>query len=277
MRVTKERFKTRNDVFDARTNRNLFELSSKGYFEESTISPVSMGKEANIFSAKKKDGSKIIIKIYRVNTCDFNRMFDLLRIDPRFPKLTKNRRKVIYSWASREYKNLHRARDAGVSVPTPYLIKENILLMEFIGDEQPANKLKNVIDLDKKFFEKVIENMRKLNSAKLVHGDLSPFNILIYNNEPYFIDFSQAMETDTIFYDEMLERDIRNIAIFFNKIGIETTEEYIRKKKQARCPGNLGKIHDREHDCYPEYNYLQKGVKRRMQPEEYERPQYIQH
>lgn len=230
MRITKERFKTRNDVFDARTDRNIFELSSKGHFEEGTLSPVFIGKEANVFSAKNKEGKKIIIKIYRVNTCDFNRMYELLRMDPRYPNLNKNRRKVINSWASREYKNLHRARDAGVSVPTPYLIKENILLMEFIGDEQAADKLNISHDVNKKFFDKVIDNMKKLNKAKLVHGDLSPFNILVYRNEPVFIDFSQAMETDTMRYDEMLTRDIRNIAHFFNKIGIDTTEEYIRKK-----------------------------------------------
>ncbi|MBN2421446.1 serine protein kinase RIO [Candidatus Woesearchaeota archaeon] len=230
MRITKERFKTRNDVFDARTDRNIFELSSKGHFEEGTLSPVFIGKEANVFSAKTKEGKKIIIKIYRVNTCDFNRMYELLRMDPRYPKLNKNRRKVINSWASREYKNLHRARDAGVSVPTPYLIKENILLMEFIGDDKAADKLNISHDVDKKFFEKVVDNMKKLNKAKLVHGDLSPFNILVYHHEPVFIDFSQAMETDTMRYDEMLTRDIRNIAHFFNKIGISTTEEYIRKK-----------------------------------------------
>ena len=72
--------------------------------------------------------------------------------------------------------------------------------------------------------------MKKLNKAKLVHGDLSPFNILVRHNEPVFIDFSQAMETDTIFYEDMLNRDIRNLANFFNKIGVSTTEEYIRKK-----------------------------------------------
>jgi RIO kinase 1 len=227
---TREKFKTHNAVFDDHTNRNLFLLAGRGYFEEGSLSPVSMGKEANIFYAKKKDGKKIIIKIYRVNNCDFNRMFDLLKIDPRFPKLTKNRRKVIYSWAQREYKNLHRARDGGVDVPTPYFIKENILLMEFIGDENPAPKLQNNWEVDKKFMEKVIKNMKLLHKAKLVHGDLSPFNILNHHNHPYFIDFSQGMETDTTAYDKMIERDIRNIANFFNKIGVPVTEEYIRKK-----------------------------------------------
>ena len=229
-RPGKEKFKTRNDVFDEHTNRNLFMLASKGYFEEGSLSPISMGKEANIFSAKKKDGKKIIIKIYRVNTCDFNRMYDLLKGDPRFPKLTKNRREVVYSWNQREFKNLHRARDAGVAVPTPYLAKENILLMEFIGDDTAAPKLQTQRNVDKKFMEEVIKNMRKLHKEKLVHGDLSPFNILNYHNKPIFIDFSQAMEIDTMQFETMFDRDVRNIANFFNKTDVPVTEDYIRRK-----------------------------------------------
>ncbi len=229
-RPSKEKFKTFENVFDNHTVRNLFELSGKGYFDNNTLSPIKIGKEANIFSAKKKDGTKIIIKIYRVNTADFNRMFDLLRRDPRFPKLTKNRRRVVYSWASREFRNLHKARDAGVSVPTPYLIKENILLMEFIGDNQPAKQLKDEFPEDDEFLNNLIKNMKKLYKANLVHGDLSQFNILIYHDKPVLIDFSQAMEMDTIFSDEMLIRDIKNVSNFFNKIGIKTTEEYIKNK-----------------------------------------------
>jgi serine/threonine-protein kinase RIO1 len=38
------------------------------------------------------------------------------------------------------------------------------------------------------------------------------------------------METNTIYAEEMLQRDIRNISNFFNKIGIKTTEEYMKKK-----------------------------------------------
>lgn len=229
MKPTREKFKTYKDVFEERTIRNLFELSSKGYFEEDTMSPISIGKEANIFSAKK-DGEKIIIKIYRINTCDFNRMYEILRRDPRFPDLTKKRRKVVLSWAAREYKNLHKARTAGVAVPTPFFIKENILLMEFIGNKEADRKIKDVIPNSKQFLAEIIKNMKKLYKANLVHGDLSPFNILNHNNKPVFIDFSQCIEKGTSYAEEMLTRDIKNIANFFNKIGIKTTEEYIKQK-----------------------------------------------
>ena len=70
-KITREKYKTRNNVFDAFTERNLFELASKGLFDEETMSPIKIGKEANVFSVTK-DGEKRVVKIYRLETCDFN-------------------------------------------------------------------------------------------------------------------------------------------------------------------------------------------------------------
>ena len=123
MKQTKDKFKTFKHVFDDFTERNLFKLSSKGYFDE-LESPIRMGKEANIFIAKKGD-KKVIIKIYRLSTCDFFKMFEYIRPDPRF-KVEKNRRKVIFAWAKREYSNLLRSRSKGIRVPTPYGYLYNI-------------------------------------------------------------------------------------------------------------------------------------------------------
>ena len=48
--VDREKFKTYKSVFDEKTLRVLFKLESEGYFEE-LKSPISVGKEANVFSA----------------------------------------------------------------------------------------------------------------------------------------------------------------------------------------------------------------------------------
>ena len=91
----REKFKTEHNVFDNFTNRTLFKLISEGHFEglESTI---SMGKEANIFSAKRKDGSRVMIKIYRLEACDFNRMYDYIKEDPRYADIRGKKRKIIF-------------------------------------------------------------------------------------------------------------------------------------------------------------------------------------
>ena len=73
-KITKEKFKTYGNVFDQFTMRNIFKLASQGHFED-IMSPISIGKEANIFSAIKKDKTKVILKIYRLENCDFNIMY----------------------------------------------------------------------------------------------------------------------------------------------------------------------------------------------------------
>lgn len=232
MPTSKEKFKTLKGVFDDFTERNIFKLISEGHFE-GIESPLFIGKEANIFSAKKGD-KKVAIKIYRLSTCDFKRMYEYIRSDPRFPAVRRQRRKVIFAWSRREYRNLLKARDAGVRVPTPIASLYNILVMEYIGSDGPAQKLNNAIpENPKAFFNEVISNIKKLYKAGLVHADLSPFNILNNDEKPVFIDLSQATPIEDPNAKEYLERDVRNICNFFRKLGIKADPEEIFKKITA--------------------------------------------
>ena len=227
----KEKFKTRHGVFDEFTNRTLFKLITKGHFE-GLESPINIGKESNVFSAITKEGHRVIVKIYRLETCDFNIMHSYIKDDPRYANLKDKKRKVILAWVQREYRNLMNARDAQVSVPIPIAFLNNVLVLEFIGknadiapmlkDGKPKNK--------KEFFGKIVENMRKLYKAGLVHADLSAFNILNFEENPVFIDMSQATTKEHPRAEEFLARDTRNICAFFNKIGFKVDEKSILKK-----------------------------------------------
>lgn len=220
-----EKFKTYGNVFDQFTIRNLFELSSKGHFLE-LRSPISIGKEANIFTAEAEDEGLIVVKIYRLETCDFNRMYDYIKYDARYLNLKAKRREIIFNWAQREFRNLMKSREAGVKVPLPIMCRDNILLMEFIGDDMAAPKLKDAHPKEpEKFMKKVIEYMRKMYKAGLVHGDLSEFNILNWNEQPVFIDMSQGTVTKSINAEELLERDVKNVTRFAKKIGVNMDEE----------------------------------------------------
>lgn len=233
----RERFKTYGDVFDQFTIRNLFVLSSKGHFEEESLSPVSIGKEANIFSAERED-EKVIVKIYRLETADFKKMFDYIKPDPRYAGLAKKRRDIIFAWAQREYRNLLAARKALVRAPLPIAFMKNILVMSFIGDEHPAQKIKDAIPQQpKEFLSEIIANIKKFYSSGYVHGDLSKFNILNYNEQPVLIDFSQASPLTAPHAEEMLKRDIHNVCEFFRKLGVKSDEEKLVrlvKGKQGR-------------------------------------------
>ena len=228
-KITREKFKTLKNVFDDFTERNIFKLISQGHFE-GLESPIFIGKEANLFTALKEN-KRVVVKIYRLQTCDFNRMYDYIKFDPRFPYVRKQRRKTIFAWAQREYRNLLKAREAGVRVPTPITCLYNILVMEYIGDEQPAPKIKDKMPQDpKKFFDEIIAGMRKLYKAGLVHADLSHFNILNHKEKPVFIDMSQATPLEDPNSTEYLERDINNICKFFKKAGVKAESEDIKKK-----------------------------------------------
>ena len=145
--------------------------------------------------------------------------------DPRFKKIPNNPSKIIFLWASKEFKNLKRAYKAGLSVPEPIYIKNNILIMDYIGfGSIPAPKLKDI-----KFPKEPIKLLNEIlgfiknlyQNANLVHGDLSEFNILYHNQKPIVIDISQAV---TIYHPKAevyLVRDIKNIFNYFKKFRVE--------------------------------------------------------
>jgi len=227
----KEEFKTWGDVFDQFTQRTVYKLIKQGHFE-GLKSPISTGKESNVFSAVKKDGSHVMVKIYRLETCDFNRMYDYIKDDPRFVSLKGGKRNTIFAWVQREFRNLLKAREANVSVPTPLTFSNNVLVLEFIGDDGMfALKLKDELPKNPKdFFDKIIANMKRLHKAKLVHADLSAFNILNYNEKPVFIDFSQSITMESSRANEFLERDVRNICNFFRKLGLKLDDKKIKEQ-----------------------------------------------
>ena len=221
-----ERFKTYKGVFDEFTMRNLFELESRGAFEE-LLSPLKVGKESNVFIAQKGK-SKRIVKIYRLQNCDFNRMFYYIRQDPRYEFLKHHRREIIFSWAQREFRNLKYAEEAKVKAPRTYDFKDNILVEEFIGRKEPARPLKDHYpEKPHLFFKFLVLEMKKLYKQGLIHGDLSAFNILNYQEKPYLIDFSQATLVKAHNAEELLLRDVKNVVHFFTKFSLVINEQEI--------------------------------------------------
>lgn len=222
--MAKEKFKTYEGVFDNFTYRTLFELISKNYFE-GLESPISIGKESNVFTALTKKG-RVIIKIYRLETADFNRMYSYIQTDPRFTGLKKQRRKIIFAWCQREYRNLMKIREAGVPAPTPITFKNNVLVEEFIGNQNPAPKLKDQYPKKpREFYNQIIKNLKKLYNNNLTHGDLSSYNILNHKEKPVFIDFSHATTKTNPRFKELFERDLKSIINFFKRKGLKVSYE----------------------------------------------------
>ncbi|MFP4118650.1 MAG: serine protein kinase RIO [Candidatus Woesearchaeota archaeon] len=233
---SKEEWKTYGGVFDNHTIANLRKLSAQGHFEEIRTT-LALGKEANIFIARKTSGELVILKIYRLENCDFNKMYSYIAQDPRYDSLKGNRRRIIFEWTRREYRNLQNAREC-IKVPTPHAFRDNIIVMEYIGDEhRPAPQLKNV-DLEdpKAFCDQIIENIKLLYKKGLVHGDLSSFNILVDGHQPIFIDFSQTTMTTSHQAPELLIRDLNNITAFFSKKGVNRNPKELYTEITGKMP-----------------------------------------
>jgi RIO kinase 1 len=233
VREKSEKFKIYKNVFDDFTIATLFKLSSQEHFDE-LLTPVMIGKESNVFLAETKEKDYVIVKIYRLHSCNFNKMYSYIRSDPRFMNLKNRRRLVIFRWVQREYRNLLIAREK-INVPTPIAFANNVLVMESIGAENPSAQLKDKLPSDPEdFAAKILASVREMAKLGLVHGDLSEFNILNHNERPYFIDFSQGTSIDDPNAYEYLKRDIENVTRFFRKlkVNIDTEKEFSKIKKK---------------------------------------------
>lgn len=90
----------------------------------------------------------------------------------------------------------------------------------------PAPKLKDVEISDSRareiYREIVILMWKMYNKCKLVHADLSEFNMLYLNSEIYVIDVSQSVEHDHPHALEFLRKDCGNITDYFKKKNVAT-------------------------------------------------------
>ncbi|KAG7199152.1 hypothetical protein KM043_018041 [Ampulex compressa] len=129
---------------------------------------------------------------------------------------------MVRTWAEKEFRNLIRLQQGGVNAPKPILLRSHVLLMDFIGTNGwPSPKLKDVVLTSSKprtLYRECIEAMWKMyNKCKLVHADLSEYNMLYYDGSIIIIDVSQSVEHDHPFALEFLRKDCTNISEFFKK------------------------------------------------------------
>lgn len=232
----KEQLKIEEGVFDKRTMMALWRM-----FNHNIISKldhiISKGKEADVYLADSGSsiaGDYAVLKIFRMETSSFDKRVDYMFGDPRFEKIRKNNiREIVGTWCKKEFGNLKIAQMAEVHSPIPYYFKDNVIAIEFIGtDSTPSPILKNITVHDpEKVLDSIIEDMRRLYKAELVHGDISEYNILMKESTPYLIDFGQAVVLNHPNAQRFLERDVSNIASYFKKrYGVERDIEDLVSK-----------------------------------------------
>ncbi|MFH7902914.1 MAG: serine protein kinase RIO [Candidatus Aenigmatarchaeota archaeon] len=217
----KEELKVYSKVLDDLTIKALVELRNRKIIF-GLVKIIKEGKESVVFLGKDFEKNYIAIKIYRIYHSDFKMIRNLLALDPRYERIKRGKRNIVFYWCNREYRNLKLAYEkAKVNCPKPIASYQNILIMEFLGENEIPYPLLKDIELDheiaKNFYNQVIENLKRLKKIGLVHGDLSEHNILVGNDKIYLIDFSHGVKEDSIIYEKLFRRDLENINRFFSK------------------------------------------------------------
>lgn len=212
------------EVFDKSTVDAIWKLIRKKEMD-GLEHIVNTGKEANVFRALFGDKARAC-KIYRYETSSFDSMWKYIQGDKRFEDVRHNKRELVNAWCKKEYKNLELARKAGCRVPRPHAFLKNVLIMDFIGEEQAAPMLKDIkLDDYESAYWMIANDMQKLYEAGLVHADISEYNVLIWQGETWLIDMGQAVLTSHPHSQEFLERDVKNLVRYFKEQGIKCDEK----------------------------------------------------
>ncbi|KAG1881951.1 RIO1 family-domain-containing protein [Suillus tomentosus] len=219
---------TSEQVLDPRTRIILFKMIGRELIQE-VNGCVSTGKEANVYHALTPTSTHIALKIYKTSILVFKDRDRYVTGEYRFRRgySRRNPRKMVRLWAEKEMRNLKRLVSAGIPCPEPIEVRENILVMGFLGDEEgwASPRLKDAeipSELYPALYEELILNVRKMyHICKLVHADLSEYNILFHGGHLCIIDVSQSVEHDHPSAFDFLRSDIKNIEDFFERFGVK--------------------------------------------------------
>jgi len=219
-----------DEFFDHSTLLAVSRLVNQGLFDI-LDHPISTGKEGGVFRASK--GSELrAVKIYRISNTTFRRMPAYAMAELRREASARNFGGLIFAWTRREHTVLGRLAEAGVRVPRPYGHYRNVLVMEYIGNaEGAAPRLKDTpIDAPAELYEELVrEFSRMIRVARLVHGDLSPYNTLYHDGRVVIIDVAQSVAVEHPEALGLLERDLTNFCRFLGRIGYDVEPaEFLR-------------------------------------------------
>ncbi|KAF4984975.1 hypothetical protein FDECE_16928 [Fusarium decemcellulare] len=229
---------TSEQVLDQRTRMILLQMINRGSVSE-VHGAISTGKEANVYGAVLHDdrtgeATQRAIKVYKTAILSFKDRERYITGEHRFKGgFDKgNNRKMVKLWAEKEFRNLRRIYNAGIPCPEPINLKLHVLVMGFLGDRKgwAYPRLRDAVlegdDVDQqwhKLYVQLLGIMRRIYQVcRLVHADLSEYNILYHKEKLYIIDVSQSVEPDHPRSLEFLRMDIKNVGDFFRRKGVDT-------------------------------------------------------
>jgi RIO kinase 1 len=235
---------TSEQVLDPRTRMLLLQMINRGIVSE-VNGCLSTGKEANVYGAlsvPSTEGEETqpihrAIKVYKTSILVFKDRDRYVTGEHRFRSGYNkgNNRAMVKVWAEKEFRNLKRLYLAGIPCPEPVYLRLHVLVMGFLGDKKgwAAPRLRDVEllgdDVDEQWrvlYLQMLGLMRRMyQTCKLVHADLSEYNVLYHQKKLFIIDVSQSVEHDHPRSLEFLRMDIKNVSDFFRRKSVNVLSE----------------------------------------------------
>ncbi len=198
---------------------------------DDVVAILGTGKEADVYLGTWK-GAYLVLKVYRLHKTPHKKKSMIGYAVDR-----------IGAIAAREYTILQKAYRAGVPVPTPARRVDNMFTMRFLGAETKAPLLKDItLTEPESFARQAITLVEKLLDAHIVHGDLSEYNILLWDDKLFVIDFPQAVDFSSKMDRHiqaararpLLLRDLWNLKNYFARYHIEMDANAIYQRLLPR-------------------------------------------
>ena len=200
--------------------------------------PIKSGKEATVYCCRAGaalDTQFVAAKVYKPRAFRSFRDDSVYRegrviLDRRARRAAAKRTdfgQQVQSalWTNHEWTVLKLLHTAGADVPRPLAHSSGGILMEFIGDGDGAAPGLKAVEMTpaqaEALFDRLLDNIQLWLAWNIVHGDLSPYNVLYQDGAPVVIDFPQACDPrfNTNAF-RLLVRDIDNLARFFERHGV---------------------------------------------------------
>jgi RIO kinase 1 len=239
---------TSEQVLDPRTRMLLLQILNRNIVSEIN-GVISTGKEANVYHAAtipqaEGDAPAVTlhraIKVYKTSIMVFKDREKYVAGEFRFKQgyNKSSNRAMVKVWAEKEFRNLRRIHAAGIPCPEPVYLKAHVLVMSFLGNNKgwPAPRLRD-FEFEAETQEEVAAKWRDVyiqllgymrilyQTCRLVHADLSEYNLLYHQGQLIMIDVSQSVEHDHPRSLEFLRMDVKNVSDFFKRKNVHTLSE----------------------------------------------------
>jgi RIO kinase 1 len=143
------------------------------------------------------------------------------------------------AWKNTEVDALYQLRDAGVRVPEPYGYYHGVLVMELVTDADGFSAARlGEVELEpeqaRQFHQTLVRQVVRMLCCGLIHGDLSPYNVLVGPDGPVVIDFPQVVSAGgNNGARSMLLRDVNNLTAYLGRFAPELLDSWYGEEMWA--------------------------------------------